>query len=111
MLDDWLGELAFVHYWRVLEEYGCGAMKAPEFTHLSLAERQAWVEAAKAIEEQVRGSSWLGGTPVDAHHRVSKTVSAVLLNTQGDDGIHAGRAERRNIAGYQRRRADHHHNS
>lgn len=59
MLDDWLGELAFVHYWRVLEEHGCGVMKAPEFTHLSLAERQAWIEAAKAIEEQVRGSSWL----------------------------------------------------
>ena len=59
MLDDWLGELAFVHYWRVLEEHGCGVMKAPEFTHLSLAERQAWVEAAKAIQEQARGSSWL----------------------------------------------------
>jgi len=44
MLDDWLGELAFVHYWRVLEERGSGVTKAPEFTHLSPAERQAWVE-------------------------------------------------------------------
>jgi len=65
MLDDWLGELAFVHYWRVLEEHGCGVMKAPEFTHLSLAERQAWIEAAKAIQEQVRGSSWPTSSSLD----------------------------------------------
>ena len=67
MLDDWLGELAFVHYWRVLEAHGCGMMKAPEFTHLSLAERQAWTEAAKAVEEQVLEASWImadqGRTP------------------------------------------------
>ena len=74
MLDDWLGELAFVHYWRVLEEHGCGAMKAPEFTHLTLAERQAWIEAAKAIEEQVRGGSWLTSS-LDVHQRVPGTVS------------------------------------
>ena len=74
MLDDWLGELAFVHYWRVLEEHGCGAMKAPEFTHLTLAERQAWIEAAKAIEEQVRGSSLLTSS-LDVHQRVPGTVS------------------------------------
>jgi hypothetical protein len=63
MQDDWLGELAFVHYWRVLEEHGCGVMKGPEFPHISLAERQAWIEAAKAVGEQVREgfrvrSSW-----------------------------------------------------
>ena len=74
MLDDWLGELAFVHYWRVLEEHGCGAMKAPEFTHLTLAERQAWIEAAKAIEEQVRGSPWLTSS-LDVRQRVPGTVS------------------------------------
>ncbi|HYT21218.1 MAG TPA: hypothetical protein VEW05_13425 [Candidatus Polarisedimenticolia bacterium] len=74
MLDDWLGELAFVHYWRVLEEHGYGAMKAPEFTHLTLAERQAWIEAAKAIEEQVRGSSWLTSS-LDVHQQVPGTVS------------------------------------
>jgi hypothetical protein len=56
MQDDWLGELAFVHYWRVLEEHCPGVVKAPEFSHLSLAERQAWVEAAKAVGELVRDS-------------------------------------------------------
>lgn len=105
MLDDWLGELAFVHYWRVLEEHGCGAMKAPEFTHLSLAERQVWIEAAKAIAEQVRGSSWL------ASSLAAPPISPILFNAQGDDRIHARRAARRNIAGHQRGRAEHHRNS
>jgi len=73
MLDDWLGELAFVHYWRVLEERGAGIAKAPEFTQLSPAERQAWIEAAKAIEEQVRRSSLLG-TSLDTRHRIRETV-------------------------------------
>ena len=82
MLDDWLGELAFVHYWRVLEEHGCGAMKAPEFTHLTLAERQAWIEAAKAIEEQVRGSSWPTSS-LGVHHRVSGTVSTHPIQHAG----------------------------
>lgn len=57
MQDDWLGEIAFVNYWRVLEEHCSGVVKAPKFAHMSLAERQAWVEAAKAVEEQVRDSS------------------------------------------------------
>jgi hypothetical protein len=57
MQDHWLGELAFVNYWRVLEEHSLGVVKAPEFTQLGLAERQAWVEAAKAVEEQLRDSS------------------------------------------------------
>ena len=57
MPDHWLGELAFVSYWRVLEEHSLGVVKAPEFTQLGLAERQAWVEAAKAVEEPVRDSS------------------------------------------------------
>jgi hypothetical protein len=59
MQDHWLGELAFVNFWRVLEEHSLGVVKAPEFTQLNLAERQAWVEAAKAIEEQVRDTSRL----------------------------------------------------
>ena len=57
MQDHWLGELAFVNYWRVLEAHCPGVVKAPEFSHMSLAEREAWVEAAKAVEEQVRDSS------------------------------------------------------
>lgn len=56
MRDEWLGELAFVNYWRVLEEHCPGVVKAPEFSHMSLAERQAWVEAARAVEEQGRDS-------------------------------------------------------
>jgi hypothetical protein len=32
-------------------------VKAPEFSHMSLAERQAWVEAAKAVEELARDGS------------------------------------------------------
>jgi len=71
MQDDWLGELAFVHYWRVLEEHGCGVMKAPEFPHITLAERQAWIEAAKAVAKQVRESSWI----TDAHGRIEEPVS------------------------------------
>ena len=71
MQDDWLGELAFVHYWRVLEEHGGGVMKAPEFPHISLAERQAWIEAAKAVSEQVRESHW----PMDAQGRIQEPVS------------------------------------
>jgi hypothetical protein len=59
MRDEWLAELAFVNYWRVLEEHCPGVVKAPEFSHTSLAERQAWVEAAKAVVEQVRDSSCL----------------------------------------------------
>jgi hypothetical protein len=54
MRDEWLGELAFVSYWRVLEEHCPGVVKAPEFSHMSLAERQAWVAAARAVGEQVR---------------------------------------------------------
>jgi hypothetical protein len=42
MQDDWLGELAFMHYWRLLEERCPGAVLAPEFAHMSLVERQAW---------------------------------------------------------------------
>ena len=71
MQDDWLGELAFVHYWRVLEEHGCGVMRAPEFPHISFAERQAWIEAAKAVGEQVRENSWI----MDAHGRIQEPVS------------------------------------
>jgi hypothetical protein len=56
MQNDWLGELAFVNYWRVLEAHGPGAVKAPEFSKMSLAEREAWVEAAKAVGEHVRDS-------------------------------------------------------
>ena len=97
MLDDWLGELAFVHYWRVLEEHGCGVMKAPEFTHLSLAERQAWIEAAKAVGEQVSGNPWVASS-LDTLDRVPPV--SVLFNTQGDDGVHARRTARRKIAGY-----------
>jgi hypothetical protein len=48
-MNDWLGELAFVNYWRVLEAHGPGAVKAPESSKMSLAEREAWVEAAKAV--------------------------------------------------------------
>ena len=97
MLDDWLGELAFVHYWRVLEEHGCGVMKAPEFTHLSLAERQAWIEAAKAVGEQVSGNPWVASS-LDTHDQVPPV--SVLFNTQGDDGVYARRTARRKIAGY-----------
>jgi hypothetical protein len=41
MQDDRIRELAFVHCWRVLEEHCHGVAKAPEFAHMSLAERQA----------------------------------------------------------------------
>jgi hypothetical protein len=71
MQDDWLGEPAFVRCWRVLEEHGCGVMKAPEVPHISLRERQAWSEAAKAVAEQVRESSWI----IDAHGRIQEPVS------------------------------------
>src|SRR5947208_16737177 len=97
MLDDWLGELAFVHYWRVLEERGSGVTKAPEFTHLSTAERQAWVEAAKAIGEQVCGNPWLASS-LDTHDRLQDAVSPILFNAQGDKGLHARRASRRYVA-------------
>ena len=110
MLDDWLAELAFVHYWRVLEEHGCGVMKAPEFTHLSPAERQAWVEAAKAIGEQVCGNPWLASS-LDTHDRLQDAVSPILFNAQGDNGVHARRAARRNVAGHQRRQTEHYRNS
>lgn len=56
MQEERLAELAFVNYWRVLEGDCPGVVKAPEFSHMSLAERQAWVEAAKAVGEQVRDS-------------------------------------------------------
>jgi hypothetical protein len=41
MQDDRIGELAFVHCWRVLKEHCYGVAKAPEFTHMRLAEHQA----------------------------------------------------------------------
>jgi hypothetical protein len=31
-------------------------VKAPEFSRISLVEREAWMEAAKAVGEQVRDS-------------------------------------------------------
>lgn len=46
-----MGELAFVHYRRVLEEHYPGVPTRAEFSHLSLAERQGWIEAAKAVAE------------------------------------------------------------
>jgi len=62
MQDDWLGELAFMHYWRLLEERCPGAVLAPEFAHMSLVERQAWIEAARAVREHVRASSSLASS-------------------------------------------------
>lgn len=56
MQDTWLGEIAFDNYWRVLEAHCPGVVKAPEFTRMSLVEREAWAEAAKAVGEQVRDS-------------------------------------------------------
>ena len=56
MHDAWLGEIAFDNYWRVLEAQCPGVVKAPEFSRMSLVERQAWVQAAKAVGEQVRDS-------------------------------------------------------
>ena len=46
-----MGELAFVRYRRVLEEHHPGVPKRAEFSHLSLAERQGWIEAAKAVAD------------------------------------------------------------
>ena len=60
--DDWLGEIAFVNYWRVLEAHCPGVVKAPEFSRMSLAEREAWVEAAKAVGEQIRDSFCVAST-------------------------------------------------
>jgi hypothetical protein len=54
MQDAWLGEIAFDNYWRVLETHCPGVVKAPEFSRMSLVEREAWVQAAKAVEEHVR---------------------------------------------------------
>lgn len=53
MQDTWLGEIAFENYWRVLEAHCPGVVKAPEFTRMSLVEREAWAQAAKAVGEQV----------------------------------------------------------
>jgi hypothetical protein len=41
MQDTWLGEIAFDSYWRVLEAHCPGVVKAPEFTTMSLVEREA----------------------------------------------------------------------
>ena len=62
MQDNWLGELAFMHYWRLLEEQCPGVVQAPEFAHMSLVERQAWIEAARAVREQVRADSPLASS-------------------------------------------------
>jgi hypothetical protein len=56
MRDAWLGQIAFDNYWRVLEAHCPGVVKALEFSRMSLVEREAWVEAAKAVGEQVRDS-------------------------------------------------------
>ena len=77
MRDEWLGELAFVNYWRVLEEHCPGVVKAPEFSHMSLAERQAWVEAAKAVWEQVRNS------PCVASAKMTPARASELNGLQG----------------------------
>jgi hypothetical protein len=57
MHDDWLGELAFQNYWRVLEESCPGVVKASNFSHVSVTERPAWIEAARAVADQLRNSS------------------------------------------------------
>jgi hypothetical protein len=54
MRDAWLGEIAFDNYWRVLEARCPGVVKAPDFSRMSLVEREAWVQAAKAVVEHVR---------------------------------------------------------
>jgi hypothetical protein len=56
MQETWLGEIAFDNYWRVLETHCPGVVKAPEFSRMSRVEREAWVEAAKAVGEQIRDS-------------------------------------------------------
>lgn len=56
MQDAWLGKIAFDNYWRVLEARCPGVVKAPDFSRMSLVEREAWVKAAKAVGEQVRDS-------------------------------------------------------
>src|SRR5438309_4551347 len=77
---------------RSLEEHGCGVMKAPEFTHLSLAERQAWVEAAKAIQEQARGrlkcvNSDRKSTRLNSSHS-SISYAVFCLKKKKKDQIH-----------------------
>jgi hypothetical protein len=57
MHNDWLGELAFQNYWRVLEEHCPRVVKASNFSHASFTERQAWIEAARAVADQLRDSS------------------------------------------------------
>jgi hypothetical protein len=54
MQDAWLAEIAFDNYWQVLEARCPGVVKAPEFSRMSLVEREAWVQAAKAVGEHVR---------------------------------------------------------
>jgi hypothetical protein len=60
MHDDCLGELAFQNYWRVLEEHCPGVVKGPKFSHVSFTERQAWVEAARAVAQELRDGSFVG---------------------------------------------------
>jgi hypothetical protein len=62
MRDAWLGEIAFDNYWRVLETHCPGVVKAPEFSHMSTVEREAWAEAAKAVGEQVRDRLCVGSS-------------------------------------------------
>jgi hypothetical protein len=56
MRDAWLAKVAFDNYWRVLETHCPGVVEAPDFSRMSLVEREAWMEAAKAVGEQVRDS-------------------------------------------------------
>jgi hypothetical protein len=56
MPETWLGEIAFDNYWRVLETHCPGVVKAPQFSRMGGVEREAWVEAAKAVAYQVRDS-------------------------------------------------------
>jgi len=62
MRDAWLGEIAFDNYWRVLETHCPGVVKAPEVSHMSTVEREAWAEAAKAVGEQVRDRLCVGSS-------------------------------------------------
>jgi len=70
----------------VLETHCPGVVKAPEFSRMSLVEREAWVQAAKAVEEHVAIAA-TASVAVMAWRRPAKALSR---SAHGHGGASAG---------------------
>ena len=63
--DEWLGELAFVNDWRVMEEFSRRSRKAPEWIELGLDEQYAGRKSQKpSLKAKKKNCRRVGQSPL-----------------------------------------------